>query len=61
METEDYESASAHIQRYLNIDASVLEENSLRQLKEAEQKLKDIFNKKLDEAIKSNNEHEIVR
>jgi hypothetical protein len=49
------------VQRYLNIDESVLDSSSSAQLKEAQQKLKDIVQRKLEEAIKSNNEKEIIR
>ncbi len=61
MESEDYEAAAAHIQRYLNIDESVLDSASSSQLKESQQKLKDIVQRKLEDAMKANNEKDIMR
>lgn len=61
MESENYEVAASHIQRYLNIDQSILEEGSSAQLKASQEKLKTIVQKKLDQAMKENNEKEILR
>ncbi len=43
------------------IDLSCLQGTSIDQLRLAEQKLKDIVFSKLDQAIKNNNEEEIIR
>lgn len=62
LHNEDYEQAAAHIHRYLSLDQSVIElsrqgeesstvDASLVMLQEAEQKLKVIVSKKLDEAV----------
>ncbi|XP_061820118.1 conserved oligomeric Golgi complex subunit 4 isoform X1 [Nerophis lumbriciformis] len=62
LHNEDYEQAAAHIHRYLSLDQSVIElsrqgeessavDASLLLLQEAEQKLKVIVAKKLDEAV----------
>ncbi|XP_061883418.1 conserved oligomeric Golgi complex subunit 4 [Entelurus aequoreus] len=62
LHNEDYEQAAAHIHRYLSLDQSVIElsrqgeessavDASLLLLQEAEQKLKVIVGKKLDEAV----------
>ncbi|KAL6057907.1 Golgi transport complex subunit 4 [Balamuthia mandrillaris] len=61
MEKEDYETAASHIQRYLNIDKSVLEEGAAMQLKTAEHKLKDLVKSKLEEAIRAEDQPTIMR
>ena len=61
MEQEDYETAAAHINRYLHIDKSVLEESAGQQLKSSEQKLKEIVRRKLDQSIRANDQDNILR
>jgi len=61
LQQENYEEAAAHIERYLNIDESVLEEASATQIRSAEKDLKDILKRKLEEVMKTENEKEILR
>ncbi|PRP87064.1 oligomeric Golgi complex subunit 4-like [Planoprotostelium fungivorum] len=62
MEKEDYEEAASYIQRFLNIDPSVFEgSSSAEQLRIAETRLKEIAHRKLEEAIRADNNEEILR
>ncbi len=61
METQDYEAAAKFIQKYLAIDRSVLDPDSISQLQSYAQKVKEAVQQKLDEAIKNNNEKDILR
>jgi len=60
-EKEDYEKAASYVQRFLNIDESVLEETSTRQLKSQTLELQNLVKTKLDDAIRNGNEKEILR
>ncbi|ELR19326.1 COG4 transport protein [Acanthamoeba castellanii str. Neff] len=66
MAKEDYETAASHIGRYLTIGnavalSSVLEETASNQLKTAENKLKEIVKQKLEQAIRADDQPNIIR
>lgn len=62
MKCEDYERAAAHINRYLNIDKSILEgTNSAQLLESAERELKRIVGIKLETAVKNDDVNNILR
>lgn len=61
MEVENFESAASFVNRYLNIDQSILEESDSKKLRASQEELKTIIHKKLDQAIKDGNDKEILR
>eukprot|EP01116_Phalansterium_solitarium_P001645 TRINITY_DN1145_c1_g1_i1.p1 TRINITY_DN1145_c1_g1~~TRINITY_DN1145_c1_g1_i1.p1 ORF type:complete len:733 (-),score=336.79 TRINITY_DN1145_c1_g1_i1:79-2277(-) len=61
MDLENYAEAASYIQRYLHIDESVLDGTAAAQLRSAERKLKEIVHKKLEEAMRGNDEQLIIK
>jgi len=58
---EDYETASFHIHRYLNIDKSVLDEASSEKLSSAEKKLLTMIEDRYNEALGAANQEGVLR
>lgn len=61
MSKEDYDVAASHINRYLNIDKTLLDANSAELLATAERNLKDIIHVKLQQAMEDNDSDAILR
>ena len=61
MAKEDYETAAAHIHRYRTIDKSVLEAKASEELKNWEQKLRDVVHTRLEDALKRDDQNDITR
>ncbi|KAF2076345.1 hypothetical protein CYY_002351 [Polysphondylium violaceum] len=58
---EEYETASFHIHRYLNIDKSVLDEASSEKLSSAEKKLLTMIEDRYNEALGAGNQEGVLR
>ncbi|KAK5576491.1 hypothetical protein RB653_007635 [Dictyostelium firmibasis] len=61
MEREDYEGAAFHINRYLSIDKSVLEDNSSEKLAIAEKKLLSMIESKYQQSLQDNDQKQVLR
>ncbi|KAM9991593.1 hypothetical protein ACTFIZ_005004 [Dictyostelium cf. discoideum] len=61
IEKEDYEGAAFHINRYLSIDKSVLEDNSSEKLSIAEKKLLSMIESKYQQSLQDNDQKQVLR
>ncbi|KYQ91932.1 oligomeric Golgi complex component [Tieghemostelium lacteum] len=61
IDIEDYESAAFHINRYLNIDKEVLEQQSSEMLSKAEEKLLQMIENRYKLALEQENNTDVLR
>eukprot|EP00002_Diphylleia_rotans_P027710 TRINITY_DN5566_c0_g1_i2.p1 TRINITY_DN5566_c0_g1~~TRINITY_DN5566_c0_g1_i2.p1 ORF type:complete len:342 (-),score=75.41 TRINITY_DN5566_c0_g1_i2:7-1032(-) len=61
MASGDFETAASHVHRYLQFDHAIIDEGAAQILQEETEKLRGLVREKCDEAVRADNQKEILR